>query len=277
MASSYRRILKLGEYLRPHWRPIVAGVIALLLANGIGVYIPLLIRDSIDDLQQVFNFDEVLRDILFILLLASVMWGVRMVSRLAIFGTGRLVEFDLKQTIFQHLLRLESSYFASNTAGDLMNRATSDVDNIRRLVGFAVLSSINTVFAYGLTLPVMFGINLRLSLAAIAVYPLMLITVRLFSGQLQSQQAAVQESLSNLSDLIQEDMCGIAAIKIYAQEENEQRAFHKKNSRLLQDNLKLARTRNFLFPLIEGLFFPQFIDFIGVWNSGDRQRQHYHW
>ena len=228
MAGSYRRLRKLGNYLRPHWRPVVLGMIALLLANALGVYIPLLIRDGIDDLQQAFSFDQVLRYVLLILLLASLMWAIRIVSRLAIFGTGRLVEFDLKQTIFQHLLRLEPSYFASNTAGDLMNRATSDVDNIRRLVGFAVLSLINTIFAYGLTLPVMFGIDLPLSLAAIAVYPLMLITVKLFSGQLQSQQTAVQENLSDLSDLIQEDMCGISAIKTYAQEENELRAFRQK-------------------------------------------------
>jgi ATP-binding cassette subfamily B protein len=231
------------------------GTFALFAANALGAYIPLLIRNSIDDLQQAFDFHQVLYYVLLMFALASLMWVIRMVSRLAIFGIGRQVEFELKQSIFQHLLTLEPAYFASNTIGDLMNRATSDVDNIRRLVGFALLSAINTVFAYGLTLPVMFGIDLPLSLAAIAVYPLMLITVQLFSGKLQSQQLAVQEKLSALSDLIQEDMSGMAAIKIYAQEENERRAFRAKNRHLLAANLRLAQTRNLIFPLIEGLSY----------------------
>ncbi len=251
MANS--RLQKLLAYLRPHWRQARLGIIALLIVNGIGAYIPLLIRDSIDRLRTAFDFDHVWPKVLLILILACLMWAIRMASRMLLFGLGRQVEFDLKQTIFQHLLTLEPSYFSTNTTGDLINRATSDVDNIRRLLGFAVLSLANTVFAYGLTLPVMMSINVRLTLLAIAVYPFMLITVQLFSEKLRTQQLTVQEELSNLSELIQEDMSGISVIKIYAQEENERRAFRQLNGQLLQANLELAKTRNVLFPTIEAL------------------------
>jgi ATP-binding cassette subfamily B protein len=183
------------------------------------------------------------------------MWVIRMVSRIALFGVGRQVEFDLKQKIFQHLLQLEPTYFYANSAGDLINRATSDVENIRRLVGFAVLSLANTVFAYALTLPAMLRINVELTLAAIAVYPIMLILVQLFSDRLRNQQMVVQEELSNISELIQEDMSGMALIKIYAQEENERRAFRQNNQQLLEANLELAKTRNTLFPLVGGLAY----------------------
>jgi ATP-binding cassette subfamily B protein len=249
------RLQKLLAYLRPHWRQASLGILALLIVNGIGVSIPGLIGESIDELRTAFSFDEVWRLVFLILILASVMWVIRMVSRILLFGLGRQVEFDLKQKIFQHLLTLEPSYFATNTSGDLINRATSDVDNIRRLLGFAVLSLANTVFAYGLTLPVMMSINLRLTLLAIAVYPVMLITVQLFSEKLRLQQQTVQEELSNISELIQEDMSGISLIKIYAQEENERRAFRRLNSQLLDANLNLARTRNILFPVIETLAY----------------------
>ncbi len=249
------RIRQLGTYLRPHWRVITYGMVALLVVNGLGVYIPLLIRDSIDNLRQAFSFDDILRAVILIFILASISWGIRMASRLFIFGVGRDVEFSLKQGIFEHLLTLEPAYFSRNTSGDLINRATSDVDNIRRLVGFALLSLANTIFAYGLTLPAMLAINVRLSLLAVAVYPLMLITVQVFSRKLQKQQLDVQEKLSEVSQLIQEDMSGIALIKIYAQEENERRAFSDKNHQLLKANLKLARTRNLLFPLIEALSY----------------------
>ncbi|AFZ57739.1 ABC transporter ATP-binding protein [Anabaena cylindrica FACHB-243] len=251
--SKSRRLAKLATYLRPHWQDTTLGIIALLSVNGLGVYIPLLIRSGVDQLSTTFSLDQILRYVVIIILLSSAMWLMRMASRIWIFGVGRQVEFELKQRIFEHLLKLEPAYFAINTPGDLINRATSDVDNIRRLLGFAVLSLANTFFAYTLTLPVMLSISVDLTLASLAVYPFMFFLVHLFSDRLRKQQAAVQEQLSEISELIQEDISGISLIKIYAQEENERRAFQRKNQALLTANLTLAKTRNTLFPLIGGL------------------------
>lgn len=249
------RLQKLGSYLRPHWRMVLLGTVALLIVNLLGVYIPLLIKDSIDQLQGQFSFNQLSRTAIWLLLLSVIMWCFRMYSRTSIFGVGRQVEFVLKQRIFQHLLTIEPGYFANNTSGDLINRATSDVDNIRRLVGFALLSFINIIFAYAFTLPVMLGINVRLTVLAIAVYPVMLFTVQLFSGKLRLYQEEIQVKLSDLSELIQEDMSGMALIRIYAQENQERAAFSQKNQQLLAANLKLALVRNLLFPLIEGISY----------------------
>lgn len=253
MANS--RLRKLGSYLRPHWRMVLLGTIALLIVNLLGVYIPLLIKDSIDQLEGEFSFNQLSRTALWLLLLSAIMWCFRMYSRTSIFGVGRQVEFVLKQRIFQHLLTIEPGYFSNNTSGDLINRATSDVDNIRRLVGFALLSFINIIFAYAFTLPVMLKINVRLTILAIAVYPLMLLTVQLFSGKLRRYQEEIQVKLSDLSELIQEDMSGMALIRIYAQENQERAAFSQKNQQLLESNLKLAQVRNLLFPVIEGISY----------------------
>ncbi len=247
------RLKKLISYLKPHMSSLYGGISALLVVNIIGVYIPLLIRNIFEDLQNNFEFNVLIRYVIVLLVLACIMWGIRMLSRVLIFGIGRQVEFGLKQRIFEHLLKLEPDYFSTNTSGDLINRATSDVDNIRRLVGFAILSLINTVFAYALTLPAMLSINVKLSLMALAIYPLMLITVQLFSDKLRKAQLDVQEKLSDISELVQEDMSGISLIKIYAQEDNERKAFAEKNERLLKANLTLAQTRNLLFPIIGGI------------------------
>jgi ATP-binding cassette, subfamily B, multidrug efflux pump len=261
------RLKTLGAYLRPHWRSMLLGVVALLVVNALGVYIPLLIRDSVDRLRQAFTFAQIWHYVWQIILLSSIVWFIRMASRVAIFGVGRQVEYELKQRIFQHLLTLEPAYFSLNTSGDLMNRATSDVDSIRRLVGFAILSLVNTFFAYGMRLPVMLGIDVSLTIAAVAVYPLMLLVVQLFSKRLQEQQRDVQEKLSDLSELIQEDTSGIALIKIYAQEENERRAFRQQNQQLLRANLKLVQTRNALFPLIEALSYVSFLVLLAFGTS----------
>ena len=247
------RLKKLISYLKPHQKPLYIGFVALLLVNIVGVCIPLLIRNIFDDLQENFEFNLLIRYVVILFVLACIMWGIRMLSRVLIFGIGRQVEFSLKQRIFEHLLKLEPDYFSTNTSGDLINKATSDVDNIRRLVGFAILSLINTIFAYGLTLPAMLSINVKLSLFALAIYPLMLITVQLFSDKLRLAQSEVQEKLSDISELVQEDMSGISLIKIYAQEENERKAFGIRNKNLLKANLTLAQTRNLLFPIIGGI------------------------
>jgi ATP-binding cassette, subfamily B, multidrug efflux pump len=252
-SQSYSRFQKLLDYLRPHRRNTVFGILSLLIVNALGTYLPLLIRQAIDQLAVAFEFSKVLYFVLLLLVLASLMWVIRMASRIFLFGTGRQVEFDLKQQIFQHLLTLEPAYFSGNKVGDLINRATSDVDNIRRLVGFAVLSLANTVFAYALKVPAMLVLSPTLSLAALAVYPFIFLLVQSFSDKLRTQQQEVQQSLSDLSQLIQEDMSGMALIKIYAQEENERREFHYLNQSLLEANLVLAKTRNILFPILGGI------------------------
>lgn len=247
------RFQKLLNYLNPYRGQVAQGIFALFIVNALSVYLPLLIREGIDRLRTSFTSDYLTQLAIAIVALTTVMWVVRMISRITIFRVGRQVQATLKQNIFEHLLQLEPGYFATTTVGDLVNRFTSDVENITRLVGFAVLSTANIIFAYTLTLPAMLFIDVKLTLMALAVYPLMLVAVQLFSGQLRDQQVVVQESISDLSELIQEDMSGIALIKIYAQEENERRAFRKKNQELFTANLKLAESRNTIFPIIQGL------------------------
>jgi ATP-binding cassette, subfamily B, multidrug efflux pump len=247
------RFQKLLNYLNPYRGQVAQGIAALFIVNALSVYIPLLIREGIDRLKNSFTSDYLTQLAIFLVGLTSIMWVVRMISRILIFGVGRQVQAKMKQDIFEHILSLEPGYFVTMTVGDLVNRFTSDVENIMRLVGFAVLSTANIIFAYALTLPAMLLINIKLTVMALAVYPLMLIVVQLFSGQLRTQQVAVQESISDLSELIQEDMSGIALIKIYAQEETERKAFRQKNQELFTANLKLAELRNTIFPIIQGL------------------------
>ncbi|MFM8545565.1 MAG: ABC transporter ATP-binding protein [Vulcanococcus sp.] len=241
------------RYLRPHRRTVLLGMAALVVVNLLSVAIPLLVRRVIDDLQDGFDLRDVLLQALLIMALATVMGGVRLLSRMLVFGVGRQVEADLKQKIFDHLLLQEPGWVQTTGSGEVISRATSDVENVRRLLGFAVLSLTNTALAYALTLPAMLAIDPWLSLAAVGLYPLMLVIVRLFGGRMMKQQRRQQEALAQLSDLIQEDLSGISAIKIYGQETTERQAFAARNRRYRDDALQLARTRSTLFPLLEGI------------------------
>ena len=230
----------IGRYLRPYRRTVLLGMAALVVVNLLSVSIPLLVRGVIDDLQDGFSVADVLRQALLIISLATVMGAVRLWSRMLVFGVGRQVEADLKQKIFDHMLRQEPGWVQTTGSGEVISRATSDVENVRRLLGFAVLSLTNTALAYALTLPAMLAIDPWLSLAAVGLYPLMLVIVRLFGGRMMKQQRRQQEALAQLSDLIQEDLSGISAIKIYGQETTERQAFAERNRRYRDDALQLA-------------------------------------
>ncbi|MCE2888252.1 MAG: ABC transporter ATP-binding protein/permease [Pseudanabaena sp. 42896M_M3] len=268
MARSQFQNLK--NYLRPYWSDLAVGTIALLAANCLGTYIPWLIRSAVDDLNKITSGDihTLMQYVWMIIGLSSLMWIIRMTSRVWIFGIGRKIEYSLKQQIFEHLLKLPPSYFANNSAGETISIVTSDVENIRRLMGFALLSIINSVFVYSLTLPAMVAIDPMLTLLSVSVYPIMLVIVQRFSGQLRDEQLEVQEELSNVSSLLQEDLNGMALIKTYAQEDNERGAFGKLNDRLLDANLRMARSRNILFPLLGGIASISFL--VLIWFGGEK-------
>jgi ATP-binding cassette subfamily B multidrug efflux pump len=247
------RLDLIRRYLRPHRRSLVLGALALVAVNLLGVAIPRLVQLVVDELQPGFSLRKVFSQALVLVLLASVMGAIRLTSRMLVFGVGRQVEADLKQKIFDHLLGQEPGWVQTVGSGEVISRATSDVEQVRRLMGFAVLSLTNTVLAYALTLPAMLRIDAWLSLAALSLYPMMLLVVRLFGGRMMRQQRRQQEALASLSDLVQEDLSGIGAIKIYGQERSERQAFALLNSAYRDTALHLARTRSSLFPLLEGI------------------------
>ena len=248
--------LKLGliaRYLRPQRRQLLKGAFAVLVVNLLGTALPLLVQKTINSLTPGFSLRDLLHQALWIALLASAMAGVRLWSRVLVFGAGRQVEVLLRQQIFDHLLKQEPGWVQSAGSGEVISRSTSDVENVRRLLGFAVLSLANTALAYAFTLPAMLAIDPGLSLAAVVLYPLMLVVVGASGGRMMSQQREQQQNLAELSDLIQEDLSGISAIKIYGQEPTEVGAFAVLSRRYRDAAIALARTRSTLFPLLEGI------------------------
>jgi ATP-binding cassette, subfamily B, multidrug efflux pump len=259
---------KLLSYAKPYPRDIALGVVALLLTNMLGVYIPWRIKETVDGLGGGLDLQTLGWNALGIIGLASLMLIVRVASRQWLFGVGRQIEVDLKKRIFAHLLNMAPSFFGRNAVGDVISRSTNDVDNVRRLLGFSILSIVNTFFAYVLTVPLMIILDWQLTLLSMLVYPLMLGIVLVFSNRLRNDQLAVQEELGRVSNLIQEDLSGIALIKVYAQETNEYNAFQKSNLALRDANIHLALSRNILFPLLGGLAAVSII--ILLWFGGPR-------
>tara|TARA_Y100001933_G_scaffold260418_1_gene312393 strand:- start:194 stop:1954 length:1761 start_codon:yes stop_codon:yes gene_type:complete len=241
------------KYLKPYRKELSIGVATLLIVNILSVIIPLEVKSIVDQLQNGFSSKFIISKSLWLIVLASLMAVIRLSSRQIVFGIGRKVEVNLRQKIFDHLLIQDPDWVQKKGSGDIISRATSDVENVRRLLGFTVLSLCNIVLAYSLTIPSMFLINKLLTITALMIFPLILGIVGLFGGRMVNQRRLQQEALSKLSDLIQEDLSGISAIKIYGQEKSEQRAFRDFNNSYRDAAIKLARTASTLFPLLQGI------------------------
>jgi len=241
------------KYLKPFKRELLIGALALLIVNILSVIIPLEVKNIIDQLQDNFSRNFIISKSLLLILLATLMGVIRLSSRQIVFGIGRKVEVKLRQKLFDHLLIQDPDWIQKMGSGDIIARATSDVENVRRLLGFTVLSLCNIILAYSLTIPSMFSINKILTISSLLIFPVILGIVGLFGGRMVNQRRLQQEALSKLSDLIQEDLSGISAIKIYAQESSEYNQFNKFNKAYRNAAIKLARTASTLFPLLQGI------------------------
>ena len=255
------------KYLKAYKKEFLYGGIALLVVNILSILIPLEVKNIIDQLKDGFSSSYVISKSLLLMFLATCMGLIRLFSRQIVFGIGRKVEVNLRQKLFDHLLIQDPDWIQKKGSGDIISRATSDVENIRRLLGFTVLSLCNIVLAYSLTIPSMLSINKTLTVAALMIFPMILVIVSLFGGRMVSQRKIQQESLSKLSDLIQEDLSGISAIKIYAQEEAEKKEFNNYNKVYRNSAIKLARTASTLFPLLQGISSISLLILLGLGTS----------
>ncbi|HEY9886456.1 MAG TPA: ABC transporter transmembrane domain-containing protein, partial [Vampirovibrionales bacterium] len=241
------------EKLAIYKKHVIGGTILLILTNAIGVYIPIKIKVIVDSLtlnglivdsSSWFAVGE-------ITLCAILMAIIRTGSRVVLFGVGRRIEAEEKQKFYEHLLSLDIGYFSTQRVGDLISRATSDIQALRQMMGFGMLNIINIVWVYGLTMPLMFSLNWKLTAWVIVGYIPILYFVRLLSYKLKAQQQEAQEELGTLSSFIEEDIAGIQVIKSYSQEKRELQRFNKINDKYLAISAQLARWRGIIWPIME--------------------------
>ena len=124
------------KYLKPYKKEFLYGAFALLAVNILSVLIPLEVKKIIDQLKEGFSSYFVINKSIWLMFLATCMGLIRLFSRQIVFGIGRKVEVNLRQKLFDHLLIQDPDWIQSKGSGDIISRATSDVENIRRLLGF---------------------------------------------------------------------------------------------------------------------------------------------
>ena len=214
---------------------------------------PMILKYMVDDLNQ--KRDQITREK--ILLYALLTLGVALVGGLFRFGqrslignVARRIEYELRGDFFQHLQKMQKSYFDQVDTGDLMSRATNDLDAVHRLLGFAIIYIADATVFFGFALAIMLRIDITLTMLALIPYPILAILVQFISKSLHDNFERIQEGFSKMNTKVQENLSGVRVVRAYTLEQSEIEEFDRQNLNFV--NL------NRVFIGLEAIFFPIF-------------------
>ena len=241
----------LFPYMRRYRRGFVLGGFFAVCSNAIWVMFPEVIRRAIDDMTKHLSY----RGILFyagILVAVALSKGVFLfLTRWVLIGLSRDIEYDLRNDLFRILERQAPSYFQENRTGDIMARATNDLNAVRMLLGPAIMYSANTIlFTIG-ALIFMVHISPWLTLLAFVPLPAASILVQYFGRKIHERFERIQAMYSDISAQVQENVAGARLVRAFAQEGAEVAAFERANSEYVRRALLLVRLMGMLWPTLE--------------------------
>jgi ATP-binding cassette subfamily B multidrug efflux pump len=178
---------------------------------------------------------------------------IRVLSRVAVFNAGRTAEYELRRELLARLHQLGPSFYRRMSTGDIMSRVTNDLGQVRLLMGFAVLTAINTVFAFVSAMAVTLAISVKLTMASLATMPVLVIVMRQFGKQMFVRQKENQEALGKMSGAVQSSIAGVRVVRSFALEGRELDRFEATNRDYLGKSLGLARLRGLMFPVMQAI------------------------
>ncbi|HTW60135.1 MAG TPA: ABC transporter ATP-binding protein [Terriglobales bacterium] len=246
-----KRLRPLLPYLKRYKWGYAAGTLCVVLTNGIWILFPLVIGRAADDLHE-----GVTRHKLFlyaaVLLAIAITKGVfQFLTRWIVIGISRDIEFDLRNDLFEHLEGLSYSYYQRHRTGDIMARATNDLNAVRMLLGPAIMYTANTLIYTAGALSFMISISPRLTFYTFLPLPIASIVIQYFGRRIHERFERIQAMFSDISARAQENFSGARLIRAYVQEDAEIRAFEKENQEYIRRSLKLVRLMGMLWPTME--------------------------
>ena len=247
----FSNLRPLVPYLRRYRATFWIGAICVLCNNGVWILFPLVIRRAIDDLNREVNVHKLLFYALALLAVAATKAIFQFLTRWILIGVSREIEFDLRNDLFAHLERLSYSFYQRTRTGDIMARATNDLNAVRMLAGPGIMYTANTVvFTVG-ALAFMLSISPTLTLWAFLPLPVISIVIQYFGRRIHERFERIQAMFSDISARAQENFSGARLVRAYVQEEWEIESFERANEEYIARSLKLVRLMGMLWPTLE--------------------------
>jgi ATP-binding cassette subfamily B protein len=259
-----RQILK---YLWGYRSRVLLGLCALLLVDSAQLVTPLIVRAAIDELAE----SGTAQLWLYALLIASIACTVaffRFFWRYFLIGAARRIRRDIRDHLYQHLIKLSANFFNRTRTGDILAHATNDVEAVGLTCGFGLLGLADAIFMVTFSLVAMLSISWQLTLYAFIPLPLVTVFVMLAGRLIHSRFQGVQESFSVVTEKVREALSGVRVIKTFVQESGFANDFAKANTAYVDKNMSLVR--------ISGVFDPMIVCLAGLssaivlWLGGSR-------
>jgi ATP-binding cassette subfamily B protein len=252
MGSAFRRLL---PFVLRYRRQFTIGLICVVITTAIQLLSPWVLKYAIDDLAAGVTRRKLGFYAALLLGIACVGAVFRFLMRRIIIGASRDIEYDVRNAFFARLQQMPLGYYQARRTGDLMSRATNDLNAVRMMIGPAVMYSANTILVFAVAILLMSSIDARLTLIALLPLPLVSVSVRYFGSAIHRRFEAIQEQLSTVSAIVQESLAGVRVVRAYNQEPHEIERFREANAEYVARNRILIR--------LQGLFYPSMTLFLG--------------
>jgi len=251
--SSFRRLL---GYAFRYRRDFLLGLACVIVTRGVAVTGPWVLGYAIDDLKTDVTRTKLIEYGGLLLAIGLVSGVFLFLQRRILTGASRYIEYDMRNDFFAHLETLPLDFFQTHRTGDLMSRATNDLNAVRMMIGPAVMYSVSTLLTLAVALTLMISIDARLTLVALIPLPFVSISVKYFGSAIHKRFEQIQAQLSDLSAVVQEALSGVRVVRAYGQEAHELERFRVSNAEYLRRNRRLIT--------LQGLFFPSMSFFLGL-------------
>jgi ATP-binding cassette subfamily B protein len=238
-------------YVKKYRSGFLVGAVCVLLNNGTYILFPQVIQRAVDGLNHGIDWHKLLLYSLLLVAVVLIKGVFQFLTRWIIIGISRDIEFDLRNDLFRHLESLSYSFYQRTRTGDIMAKATNDLNAVRMLLGPAIMYTANTiVFTLG-ALAFMLKISPRLTLYAFLPLPAISIVIQYFGRRIHERFERIQAMFSDISARAQENFSGARVVRAYVQEEAEIAAFEEANQEYIRRSLKLVRLMGMLWPTLE--------------------------
>lgn len=244
----------LSPYLWRYRRGLAAGFGALLLKDVVGAALPFFIGRGVDSMTKGrFSLEAVLWFAAALAGFSAVKGVFQYWMRVVLIGISRDIEYDLRGDLVRHLIGLSSDFYGRSRTGDIMARATNDLNAVRMMLGPGLMYWVETSFTFIIVIAVMLAVDWRLTLAALVPAPFVSLAVTYFGRLIHDRFERIQRMFSDISSRVQENVSGVRVIRAYVQEEAELREFERLNRQYIVENVRLARLSGAFAPLLQGL------------------------
>ena len=245
MDAPFARLL---PYARRYWRRFAMGLGCIVFTTTLQLLGPWVLMSAIDDLATDLTRATLAFYAVALLGLAVVGGAFRFLMRRIIVGASRGIEYDLRNDVFAQLERMPLAYYQARRTGDLMSRATNDLNAVRMMIGPAVMYTVSTGLVFVIAIILMLSIDARLTAIALIPLPFVSISVKFFGGAIHRRFEQIQARLAELSAVIQESLAGVRVVRAYGQEQAEIARFRSANQDYLERNRTLIGLQGFFYP-----------------------------